>query len=175
MLKKDDHFLLGSLFKTTGVKGEIVARFTNVVPAKMNKMESVFVEIDGKLVPFFIEYFKEKSSNTALIKFEDVNSESQAQEYLGSAFYLPAENKKLLDKEVDDFIDVVGYVVKDQNHKIVGKVLEFIENSSNPLLLVETPENEILIPAHDDLIIEVDDDEKYIIIELADGIMDLDE
>jgi 16S rRNA processing protein RimM len=175
MLKKDDHFLLGSLFKTTGVKGEIVARFTNVVPAKMNKMESVFIEIDGKLVPFFIEYFKEKSSNTALIKFEGINSESQAQEYLGAAIYLPAENKKLLDKELDDFIDVVGYVVKDQNYEVVGKVLEFIENSSNPLLLVETPKNEILIPAHDDLIIEVDDDEKYIVIELADGIMDLDE
>jgi len=175
MLRKDDHFLLGSLFKTTGVKGEIVARFTNVVPAKMNKMESVFVEIDGKLVPFFIEYFKEKSSNTALIKFEDVNSEPQAQEYIGAAIYLPAEYKKLLDKEVDDFIDVVGYTVKDQNYTVVGKVLEFIESSANPLLLVETPENEILIPAHDDLIIEVDDDEKYIILEIADGILNLDE
>jgi len=175
MLKKDDHFLLGSLSKSTGIKGEIIAKFNDDVPAKMNKMESVFIDIDGKLVPFFIEYFKIKSSNTALIKFENINDEPQAMEYLGAAFYLPAENKKLLNKETDDFIDVVGYIVKDQDYKVVGRVLEFIENSSNPLLLVETPKNEILIPAHDDLIIEVDDDEKYIVIELADGIMDLDE
>jgi len=175
MLKKDDHFLLGSLSKTIGIKGELLARFNNDVPAKMNKVESVFVEIDGKLVPFFIELFKEKSSNTSIIKFEDINSEPQAKEYLGAAFYLPCEYKKILDLQSDEFIDVVGYIVKDQDHNKIGKVLEYIENTANPLLLVETPKNEILIPAHEDLIIEVDDDEQYIIMQIADGILDLEE
>jgi len=175
MLTKDDHYLLGSLSKTSGIKGEIVVKFDSDVPSKMNKMESVFIEIDGKLVPFFIEYFKEKSFNTAIIKFEDINSEPRAKEFLGSAVYLPAEFKKLLDSIPDDFIDVVGYTVKDQDYKVVGKVLEYFENSANPLLLVETSKNEILIPAHDDLIIEVDDDEKQIIIKLADGILNLDD
>jgi 16S rRNA processing protein RimM len=175
MLKKDDHFLLGSLSKTTGVKGEIIARFNNDVPAKMNKLESVFIEIDGKLVPFFIESFRLKSSNTAIIKFEDVNTESKALEYIGSEFYLPREFEKYLQKDEDDFISVTGYTVKDQNLKVIGQVLEYMDLSGNPLLLVKTSESEILIPAHDDLIIEVDDDEQCIIIELADGIMDLDE
>ncbi|MGE0089469.1 MAG: ribosome maturation factor RimM [Bacteroidales bacterium] len=175
MLKKDDHFLLGSLSKTTGVKGEIIARFNDDVPAKMNKMESVFIEIDGKLVPFFIESFRLKSSNTAIIKFEDINNEPKALEYIGSEFYLSNEFEKYLQKDEDDLISVTGYTVKDQNLKVIGCVLEYMDLSGNPLLLVKTSKKEILIPAHDDLIIEVDDDEQYIIIELADGIMDLDE
>ncbi|OFX88365.1 MAG: 16S rRNA processing protein RimM [Bacteroidetes bacterium GWF2_33_16] len=175
MLKKDDHYLLGSLSKTTGVKGEIIVRFNDDVHAKMNKMESVFIEVDGKLVPFFIESYKEKSANTAIIKFEEITSEQKAQDYLGAAFYLPAEYKKLLEQESNDFIDVTGYILKDQNLTVIGTVVDYIDISGNPLLQVKTTDKEILIPAHDDLIIEVDDDEKYIVIELADGIMDLDE
>lgn len=175
MLKKDDHFELGSLLKTTGIKGEIIARFNNEIPKKLNKLESVFVEIDGKLVPFFIENIQIKSNYTASIKFEGVIDEQKAKEYIGCTFYLPSEYKSIIGISDEDNIEVIGYTVKDQSYKTVGTVLEYFENTENPLLLVKTLQHEILIPAHDDLIIEVDDDEKQIILEIADGIMDLEE
>lgn len=175
MLKKDDHYLLGSLFKSIGTKGEILVKSINEIPEKINKMESVFVEIDGKLVPFFIDFIKVKSSNSLIIKFEGINEEQKSQEFLGSDLYLDSKNKKIIDELENDFIDVVGYSLKDQNNIHIGEILEYIDISGNPLLRIQTPKNEILVPAHDDLIIEVDDDEKYIIIQLAEGIIDLEE
>ncbi|HAN19914.1 MAG TPA: 16S rRNA processing protein RimM [Bacteroidales bacterium] len=174
MLSKDSCLLLGSLLKTNGNKGEVTLKFVNTIPEKIKNLESVFIDIDGKLVPFFIEYIKVKSPTNASVKFEDLENESDAKEFLGLDFYIDRTNK-IFSNISDEFIDVVGYIVKDENKIIVGEVVEFIDIAQNPLLRVQTKESEILLPAHDDLIIEVDDDERYIIMNIPEGLLNLDE
>jgi len=54
-MKKDDHYLLGSLLKTSGIKGEILLKFINDCLEEIQELESIFIDVDNKLVPFFIE------------------------------------------------------------------------------------------------------------------------
>lgn len=171
---KDNHLLAGSLLRTFGTKGEIILKFKNDLPEKIKKLESIFVEVDGKLVPFFIVAIQEKSINTALVKLEGIDSEKKAHEFVNADFYLSESQIKFLDYSAEEFIDITGYVVKDQHNKLVGQVIEFIDIPENPLLKVKTSANELLLPANDELIIEVDDDERVILLHVADGIIDLD-
>ncbi|MDY6799760.1 MAG: ribosome maturation factor RimM [Bacteroidota bacterium] len=171
---KDNHFLAGSLLRTFGTKGEIILKFKNDLPEKIKKLESIFIEVDGKLVPFFIVAIQEKSMNTALVKLEELDSKKKTQEFIGANFYLSHQQIKSIDYQTEEFVDVAGYEVINQMNQLIGHVVEFIDIPENPLLKVKTPTTELLLPANDDLIIEVDDNEQYIILHIADGIIDLD-
>lgn len=173
-MKKDDHYLLGSLLKTTGIKGEIILKFNNDYSKGIQKLESIFIDVDNKLVPFFIEEIKMKSSTTAVVKFEGLDEEEKAAEFIGSEFYTSFDKLKALQINADENLDIIGYKIIDQDKKYIGKVIEFIDIPENPLLNVKTEEGEFLIPAKDELIIEVDDDLKEIQINIAEGMFDLD-
>jgi 16S rRNA processing protein RimM len=173
-MKKDDHFLAGSLLKSSGIKGEVILKFNNDRPEEIQKLESIFIDVDNKLVPFFIEKIKSKSSSTAIVNFEGVDSEEKSGEFMGSDFYLTYEQVDILKISTDEPIDVAGYKVKDQNNKLIGEVIEYIDIAKNPLLNVKTDGGEVLIPAKDELIIEVDDDLQEILINIAEGLLDLD-
>jgi len=175
MLSKDNCLLLGSLFKANGIKGEVILRFLNNISEKIKKMESVFIEIDGKLVPFFIENFKEKSINSAVVKLELVDNELQASEFIGCNFYILGDPNSSIDNNENDYESVIGYTLKDQDMKDIGKIVEYIEIPGNPLLRVQTEKTELLIPAHDDLIVEIDDDQKYVSIQITEGLLEIDD
>jgi 16S rRNA processing protein RimM len=171
---KDNHSLAGSLLRTFGTKGEIILKFEKDLPEKIKKLESIFIKVDGKLVPFFIVAIQEKSINTALVKLEGIDSEKKAQEFINADFYLPESQIKILDDSTEESIDITGYIVKDQHNKFVGQVIEFLDIPENPLLKVKTSANELFLPANDQLIIGVNDDERVILLHVAEGIIDLD-
>ena len=173
-MKKDDHYLLGSLLKTTGIKGEIILKFNNDCFDEIQKLESIFIDVDNKLVPFFIEDIKVKSSTTAIVKFEGLNEEEKSVEFIDSEFYISFEQVKILKIDELEVVDVIGYKVKDQKNKYIGDVVEFIDIPKNPLLNVKMSSGEILIPAKDELIIEVDDDLQEILINIPEGLLDID-
>ncbi len=173
-MKKDDHYLLGSLLKTTGIKGEIILKFNNDCLEEIQKLESIFIDVDNKLVPFFIEEIRSKSSTTAIVKLEGLNEDEKSIEFIDSEFYVSFEQVKILQIDTEEFIDIIGYKVFDQNKKLIGEVLEFIVIPKNPLLNVKTTKGEILIPAKDELILEVDDDLQEILINIPDGLLNFD-
>ena len=154
--------------------GEIILKFNSDCLEEIQKLGSVFIDIDNKLVPFFIEEIKPKSATTANVKFEGLNDEVKSLEFIGLEFYISSHQVKELQIESDDYIEVIGYQVFDQNNNHIGKVLEFIDIPENPLLNVKSDEGEFLIPAKDELIIEVDDDLKEIRLIIAEGIFDAD-
>ncbi|MFC2151883.1 ribosome maturation factor RimM [Bacteroidota bacterium] len=173
-MKKDDHYLLGSLLKTIGIKGEILLKFNYDCPEEIQKLESIFIDVDNKLVPFFIEEIRLRSSSTAIVKLEGLNEDTKSIEFVGSEFYISFDQVKKLQIESEQNIDVIDYKVYDQNKLLIGKVIEFIDIPENPLLNVKTEKNELLIPAKDELIIEIDDDLMEIHVNIPEGLFDID-
>lgn len=173
-MKKDDHYLLGSLLKTKGIKGEIILKLNNDYSEEILKMESIFIDVDNKLVPFFIEEIKLKTLSTVIVKLEGVDSEKSAEEFVGIDFYILNHQVEILKINKVESIDVTGYKIIDQNNQIIGTVVEFIDVPKNPLLNVKSEKGEVLIPATDELIIEVDDDLQEIILNIPEGLFNID-
>lgn len=173
-MKKDDLYLSGSLLRSFGTKGEIILKFNNDLSENIKQLESIFIDVDGKLVPFFIVDIQRKSLDTATVKIEDLDSDLQTQEFIGADFYLSKKQLAIFNGLLDENIDVTGYEVKDQRNQFIGTVLEFIDIQENPVLKVKINNNEVLLPANDELIIEVDDDQRYIVLHIPDGLIDTD-
>jgi len=68
---------------------------------------------------------------------------------------------------------LIDFNVIDKTHGNIGTVQQYINNPSNPILLVKNNLKEILIPYHEDLIDRIRLKKREIYIDAPDGLIDL--
>lgn len=173
MIHKDDCLLFGSIGKPHGTKGAFVLLLRNIKANEIKKRDSVFVEIDGILVPFFIELFQPSSNDAVLIKFEDVDSESKAKSFAGLNVYVNKDQISKKKKSIDQPFELSGFSVIDEKKGFIGAVSDIADIAGNPLLIVRQGKQDILIPWHEDIILQVNQKKKEIQIDAPEGLFDL--
>ena len=172
-MNKADCFHLGYVAKLHGFKGEVSLFLDVTNPSDYEKIESVFIDINDQLTPFFIESFKLKNHPFAAVKFEGVNSEKDAKVIERKNIYLSV--KYLPELSGTDFYDheVVGFKVIDQNFGEVGVLESIIDLSINPLIQVLNGDKEVLIPMIKDIILKVDRENKELHLVAPEGLIEL--
>src|SRR5690606_26750950 len=88
-MKKADCYHLGYIAKLHGFKGEVSLFLDVTNPDEYKKLPSVYVEINGQLVPHFTEKYQLTTKGFAIAKFENINSENEAKVLLRKNLYLP--------------------------------------------------------------------------------------
>jgi 16S rRNA processing protein RimM len=174
MISKNDCILLGTLSKPHGTKGSLVIVFKEIGADNFRERGTAFVEFDGLLVPFSIEKFQERSGDTAIIQFEGIISETRAKEFAGLKVFVLKKQVRLRKKFLSGLPgSLSGYSVKDLHQGFVGLVKEITGIASNPLLRVTHGNREILVPFHEDIILEINDKDKIIVIHAPEGLFNL--
>lgn len=172
-MRKEDCFYLGKIVKKHSFKGELVIKLDTDEPELYGNMESVFVDLGGNLVPFFIEKSSLSKGTMLRVKFEDVNSEDEADMMVRSGIYLPLDLLPKLEGNKFYFHEVIGFKVIDANFGEVGVVININDTAAQPLFEIEREEKEIFIPLIDDFIKKVDRKNKEIQVETPEGLIDL--
>lgn len=164
--------LLGRISKTHGFEGKVTIKLEKAFIGKIPEMESVFLEIDGKPVPFFIEQSDYPGADTLNIKFLWYDTFEKVAGFTGCKVFLTTGKKK---KPEPDFRVLKNYKVTDPANTLVGTISSVIENPGNILLAVVSPSGkELLLPFHEDLIVSLDKRKKLIVMNLPEGLTDLD-
>lgn len=165
MFHSDKYYNLGEVVKSHGVKGELSLKLDiEISEQELKSLESVFVIIDGIPIPFFIEYFK-KHNNRFVVKFEDYDNLDEIAELIDCTVLV--EKLKIPDYDSDlKLADLVGYKLVNNKNEI-GTIAEYTDLNNNILF---TLDNEMLIPANVDFIIDVDIDKQIVYMELPEGI-----
>lgn len=173
MIVEKDLVSVGKLTKTHGIKGEISMHVTNDL-IEISDFPYIVCKIDGIFVPFFIENIRSKTNVTYLIKLTDIDSETEAKELTGSDAFLP---KDMIDDDLDEELtwnSFIGFTLTDKNSGFSGKIIDVDDSTDNILFHVEDENgNELLLPANEDLIDEMDENEKIITVMLPEGLLDL--
>ncbi len=160
---------IGQILKPHGYKGHITANF-KFDPLKL-KEESVLVRINGWLIPFSIDYDNSNlSALKPIIKFRQVNSEQEAQKLAHKTIYLPKYiAKKYIDlRRIDNLI---GFQLIDQTSNKSGIIIDSQDIPKNPLIVVQTPEQQALIPVNAVEIIKLDEKNKKVYVKLPHGLI----
>lgn len=172
MLKKDC-YLLGTITKTRGFKGDLVFFLDVTDPYEYEKLESVFVDMNGMLTPFFIEQIKIQNNNRAYVKLEQVNSEEEAIRLTGKTIYLPLlQLPKLSGNKFYDH-EIPGFAVIDADHGNIGLVVQVVDLPNNPLLQIDKNGIEILIPLRAGTVTQVDREKKELHVQSPPGLIEL--
>ncbi|MGJ5642630.1 ribosome maturation factor RimM [Formosa sp. S-31] len=172
-MKKDDCFFLGKIIKKYSFKGELLVKLDTDEPELFEDLDSVFVDLRNNLVPFFIESSQLHKSELLRIKFEDVDSEADAEALLKSDLYLPLEFLPKLEGNKFYFHEIIGFTVEDLNYGTVGIVKSVNDSTAQALFEIDRDGIEILIPMNDEFISKVDKPNKTIYVETPEGLIDL--
>ena len=169
MIKKEDVYKIGRIGKAHGVKGEVTFQFDDDVFDRVDA-EYLILEIDGILVPFFMEEYRFRSDSTALVKFEDIDTQDRARELTNCDVYFPRELSDNDEEEIS-WSFLVGFsIIDNESGKNVGTIANIDDNTMNILFELE---DGTLIPASEELITDIDKDNKTITIALPEGILEL--
>lgn len=169
MIDEEKVYKIGILGKPHGVKGEVSFRFDDDVFDRV-EADYLMLKIDGILVPFFMEEYRFRSDELALIKFEDVDTQERAAELTGTEVFFPRE---VAEQEDDDMslAQIVGFEIIDfSTGKPLGKIAS-VDNSTKNILF--ELENDMLIPVAEEWIKEIDNNSKKIVMSLPEGLLDL--
>ena len=172
-MQKKDCFYLGKVVKKYSFKGEVLVKLDTDQPEIYNNLDAVFIELKNNLIPFFIERSQLHKSQLLRIKFEDVTTEEDANAILKNELYLPLELLPKLDGNKFYFHEVIGFAVGDVNFGYVGIIKGINDTTSQALFEIDRDGIEILIPLNDDFIKKLDRENKTIVVETPEGLIDL--
>ena len=169
MIKQEEVYRIGRLGKAHGIKGEVSLQFDDDVFDRVDA-EYLVLDIDGILVPFFMEEYRFRSDTVALVKFCDVDTQQRASELTGCDVYFP---RALADEDEDNvsYAMLVGFDIIDAGTgSKVGTVAAIDDATVNLLFELEDGR---LIPASDDLISDIDMKQGEIRMNIPEGLLEL--
>ena len=172
-MRKEDCFYLGKIAKKFSFKGEVLIYLDTDEPEIYENMESVFVEFNKNLVPFFIENSSLHKNDFLRVKFEDVDDEAEADSILNCDVYLPISMLPKLEGNKFYFHEVIGFEIEDQRLGIFGKIVSINDTSAQPLFEVINGNVEILVPMIDQFLVKIDRENKKVIMDLPEGLVEM--
>jgi len=169
----EESFYIGYVSKTRGLKGEVQLFFEFEDYDELD-LDIIFIEVNKKLVPYFVDSVKIQNNSTAYATFEDVDHIDKAQVLVRKKMYLP--NDKMPVRDPDDFrwTDLVGFLVIDEEHGELGDIIEVQEMPQQFIATVEMEDGkQLMFPLSEDLILGIDGDEEVLEVDLPEGLVDL--
>lgn len=175
MIKKEDVLQIGYISKYRGISGEVEITFTDSAAIEGNSEYLVF-QLDGLFVPFFWEEYRFKNDDTAIFKFEEINSETEAKKFVKTPVFYPIKFIPETDT-LSSWKSLTGFSISDLHKGNIGEVVAVDDSSANILLYISTEEHgeekEIIIPFHDDFLVEYDIKQRSILLDLPEGLLNL--
>ncbi len=170
----NDCLKIGYLQKPHGVKGEVVLQLESEFGASLEEGPVLFLEIDGLLVPYFPEEqgVRFRTDETALLKFQWIETELQAKGICGFQVYMKKEDW-IDDEDTGSIHDLIGFKLIDKKLGIIGLIGNVEDYGGNLVIQITWQGKEILIPFNEDFLIRFDDQKREIEMECPDGIFDL--
>lgn len=172
MIKVEDVYRIGLINKPHGVHGELLFTFDDDIFDRM-EADYIICMMDGILVPFFFESYRFRSDSTALIKLEGIDTEQQARRMTNVEVFFPKEHVEELEDNELTWSFFVGFLIKDVNEGEIGKVIDVDDSTINTLFVVDHNDTEVLIPAQEDFIVDLDRGKKVITMQIPAGLLDL--
>lgn len=172
-MRKEECFYLGKIAKKFSFKGEVLVYLDTDEPEQYQNLESVFVEFNKNLIPFFIETCHLHKGDFLRVKFEDVNTESEADEIVGCEVYLPLSLLPKLEGNQFYYHEVIGFEIEDQKLGIFGKIVSINDTAAQPLFEVLNGGVEILVPMIDQFLVKIDRENKKVIMNLPEGLVEM--
>ena len=171
-MRKEDCYFLGRITRKHGLSGNVILKLDTDQPDFYKKLESIFVEINGLLVPFFIEKVIWCKQDNLNLLFKNSN-EALVEQLLGKNVFLPLSTLPPLTGNKFYYHEVIGFEIIEEDGKTCGTVISVNDQTSQHYFILHLAQKEIVIPIIKEWILEVNRDKKLIKMQLPEGLIDV--
>jgi 16S rRNA processing protein RimM len=161
---------IGYISKTHGLKGHVILRLNELVRIDEEAIKSVFLELNGSQVPYFIEECRPNNTGY-ILKLETIDMVDTSKKLIGKKAY--ALTDFILEEE-ESLNEFIGYSIIDSKLGNIGVISDVDEKTDNVIVkVIHATGVEIILPFNDDFIIEIDDDLKTIEFNAPEGLIEM--
>lgn len=171
-MRKEDCYFLGKITRKHGLSGQVVLKFDTDQPDFYNKLESIFIEINGLLVPFFIESQKWQKNISKIISLKNATDRT-IEQILGREVYLPLSTLPKLEGNKFYYHEIINFELIDQHGNLFGVIKSVNDQTPQHYFITDLQGKEVVVPIIKDWILSVDRVEKKIRMELPEGLLEV--
>jgi len=164
---------VGVIVKTHGIKGEVKVYPTTDSPLRFEELTHVKLK-SGKTVRELdieqVRFFK----NLVILKFKGIDNINDVEQYKGADLYIPREEGQELGEGEYYIADIIDIRVVTDTGEELGTVRDVLETGANDVYIVKRKgQKDLLLPATEECILDVDIEQNVMIVHLLDGLLDL--
>ena len=172
MINRDELVRIGQFRKPHGTQGEITFSFTND-SFITSKRSFLICEIDGIFVPFHIDNYRIISDSSAYVRLKTVDSDQKARLLVNKEVFFPKKYfRKGIENEDFTYDYFIGFTLLDERTGKIGPIVDVDTTTMNTLFIVKRGEEEILVPAVEEIIVRINENRKEITIALPEGLLE---
>lgn len=175
MIKKDEVYKIGIFNKPHGIHGELQFTFTDDIFDRTEDCDYFVCLLDGIFVPFFIVEYRFRSDSTALVKLDGIDTAERARMFTNIEVYFPVKYAEESEGGELSWNVFVGFRMEDVNHGFLGEVVDVDTSTVNTLFVIDQEGEELLVPAQEEFIVGIDQEQRLITVDLPEGLLNLDE
>jgi 16S rRNA processing protein RimM len=164
MTKDETPVVVGRITAAHGVRGEVKVEPLTDFPERFGRGSHLW--LDG--VERVVEGGRWQRAQV-ILKLQGVDSRSEAEALRGKELTVP-EAATLPDQGVYYLHDIVGLHVETQDGTELGRVFDVLSTGSNDVYVVRGAQGELLLPALDDVVLQVDVAGGRIVVDVPEGL-----
>jgi 16S rRNA processing protein RimM len=164
---------IGKIVAVHGVDGDVVIAHNIVNLNSIAKLSNFLIEIwNQSYIPFFIEEVQGVTKNDLCVKFEEVNSREEGKKLLNKKVFV-FDEMAVQTEEKEEWSYLIGYQVFSEKNTLIGIIGNIYTNG--PQVLIELPykNQQIQLPLHQNLILEINKEQKTILLSIAEGLLEI--
>ncbi len=166
MIEQSELIRIGTMRRPHGKSGELQCQMDNDYWDEA-EADFLILLLDGIFVPFRVEDWRGKGADSLIFRLKGVDTEVKALRLMNAEAYMLRRDLNEEAEEMMTWQDLVGFEVLNSEETVQGRVAAVDESTINTLLELEDGR---LLPVHEDLIIEIDEPQKRIILDLPEGL-----
>lgn len=162
---------IGQIVNTFGIKGMVkVKPFTDNIE-RFSNLEKIYIKNKSGQTEYKIQEVK-YHKNMVLIKFEGIENPEQADLLRNSYLIVDRETEEPLEAGRYYIVDMIGLDVFTDDNEYLGKLEDIYNTGSNDIYVVKNKlGKQVLLPAIEDVIKNIDMDNKKVIVHLIPGLV----
>jgi 16S rRNA processing protein RimM len=171
---KDGFLPVGKIIGAHGVKGNLKVH-SYAESVSVFKPGSLILAIHaGKIEKHFAIKWAKPHGKSILLSFKGIEDRSTAKTLLGAELFIERIALPELEEGVYYWVDIIGLSVFTTDNKYIGRVESIMSTGSNDVYIVKNKtkddSTEILIPAIESVVLEIDFENKAMRVKLPEGL-----
>lgn len=167
----EDLLQVGVITTTHGVRGEVKVFPTTDDANRFKKLKEVILDTGKEQLPLEIaqvKFFK----NLVILKFKGIDNINDIEKYKGKSLLVDREHAVKLKKDEYFIADMIGMDVFTEEGELFGALKDVMETGANDVYIIEmTDGKEVLVPAIKQCILDVDIENRKMVIHLLEGLV----
>jgi len=164
-------FRVGKLVNTQGLKGEMRMIPTTDFPERFQAgLDFVVESITGQQTAVKLEHAR-PHKKFLLVAFKGYESINEVEHWKGGELFVTEGNLAELEDGEYYFHQLIGMEVLTEDNKPIGKLKEILQTGANDVYVIQRlDKKDLLLPAIDDCIIDIDVDNNKMIVHILPGL-----